>query len=45
MEYGEAIIFDHLDSVEMDQSQPVIYDREIGCGCSMRIRTRGLSTI
>ncbi|MDQ3659766.1 MAG: DUF4437 domain-containing protein [Actinomycetota bacterium] len=30
MEYGEAIILDHLDSVEMDKSQPVIYDREIG---------------
>jgi quercetin dioxygenase-like cupin family protein len=29
-EYGEAIILDHLDSVEMSQSQPVIYDREIG---------------
>jgi quercetin dioxygenase-like cupin family protein len=30
MEYGEAIILDHLDSVEMHQSHPVIYDREIG---------------
>jgi quercetin dioxygenase-like cupin family protein len=30
MEYGEAIILDHLDSVEMDQSQLVVYDREIG---------------
>lgn len=30
MEYGQAIILDHLDSVEMDRSQPVIYDREIG---------------
>lgn len=30
MEYGQAIIFDHLDSVETDRSQPVIYDREIG---------------
>ncbi|MQA99162.1 MAG: DUF4437 domain-containing protein [Actinobacteria bacterium] len=30
MEYGKAIILDHLDSVELDRSQPVIYDREIG---------------
>jgi quercetin dioxygenase-like cupin family protein len=30
MEYGETIILDHLDSVEMDQSQLVVYDREIG---------------
>jgi quercetin dioxygenase-like cupin family protein len=29
MEYGEAIILDHLDSVEMGPAQPVIYDREI----------------
>ncbi len=29
MEYGEAIIRDRLDSVEMDQSQPVIDDRLI----------------
>jgi quercetin dioxygenase-like cupin family protein len=30
MEYGRAIIVDHLSSVELNQSQPVIYDREIG---------------
>jgi hypothetical protein len=30
MEYGKATILDHLGSVEMDQSQPVIYDRPIG---------------
>lgn len=30
MDYGEAIILDHLDSAEMSQSQLVIYDREIG---------------
>jgi quercetin dioxygenase-like cupin family protein len=30
MEYGEAIIVDHLSSAETDQSQLVIYDREIG---------------
>ena len=29
MRYGEAIIFDHLDSVEMDRSHPIIYDRAI----------------
>jgi quercetin dioxygenase-like cupin family protein len=29
MEYGRAIIFDHLDSVPMDRSRPVIYDRDI----------------
>lgn len=28
--YGEAIILDHLDSVELDASQQVVYDREIG---------------
>lgn len=30
MKYGEAIIVDRLSSVETDQSQLVIYDREIG---------------
>lgn len=30
MEYGAAIIVDNLDSVQMDRSHPVIYDREIG---------------
>lgn len=27
--FGEAVIVDHLGSVQMDRSQPVIYDREI----------------
>jgi quercetin dioxygenase-like cupin family protein len=30
MEYGEAIILDHLDSLELQESRPVIYDRAIG---------------
>ncbi len=30
MEFGEVTILDHLDAVEMGQSQPVIYDRPIG---------------
>ena len=30
MEYGEAIILDHLDSSKTEPAQPVIYDREIG---------------
>jgi quercetin dioxygenase-like cupin family protein len=30
MEYGRAIIFDQLRSIELDRSQLVIYDREIG---------------
>jgi quercetin dioxygenase-like cupin family protein len=30
MEYGDAVIFDRLDSLEMHRSQPVIYDQEIG---------------
>jgi quercetin dioxygenase-like cupin family protein len=30
MEHGEAIVQDHLGSVEMDTSRPVVYDREIG---------------
>jgi quercetin dioxygenase-like cupin family protein len=30
MEFGKAIILDSLVSVEMDLSQPVIYDQEIG---------------
>jgi quercetin dioxygenase-like cupin family protein len=30
MEYGRAIIVDRLASVELERSQPVIYDREIG---------------
>ena len=30
MEYGRAIIVDHLRSVELEQSKLVIYDREIG---------------
>ncbi len=29
-EVGDAVIVDHLGSVEMDRSQPVIYDRDIG---------------
>lgn len=29
MRFGEAVILDHLDSVQMDRSQSVIYDREI----------------
>lgn len=29
MEHGEAIIQDHLGSVEMETSRPVVYDREI----------------
>jgi quercetin dioxygenase-like cupin family protein len=30
MEYGEAIVVDHLASVKMERSRPAIYDREIG---------------
>jgi quercetin dioxygenase-like cupin family protein len=30
MEAGKAIIIDGLHSLELDPSQPVIYDREIG---------------
>lgn len=30
MEYGVAILVDNLDSVQLDRSHPVIYDREIG---------------
>jgi hypothetical protein len=30
MEYGRAIIFDPLRSIELDRAQLVIYDREIG---------------
>jgi quercetin dioxygenase-like cupin family protein len=30
MEYGRAIIVDNLRSVELGQSQLVVYDREIG---------------
>lgn len=30
MEYGQAIIVDHLGSLELGRSQPVIYDRDIG---------------
>jgi quercetin dioxygenase-like cupin family protein len=30
MEFGEAIIIDELRSLELESSQPVIYDREIG---------------
>jgi hypothetical protein len=30
MQYGRAVIVDSLRSVELGQSQPVIYDREIG---------------
>ena len=30
MEYGRAVIVDSLASVELEPSQPVIYDREIG---------------
>jgi quercetin dioxygenase-like cupin family protein len=30
MEFGEAIIVDGLQSLELESSQPVIYDREIG---------------
>jgi quercetin dioxygenase-like cupin family protein len=30
MEFGEAVIVDRLRSLELESSQPVIYDREIG---------------
>jgi quercetin dioxygenase-like cupin family protein len=30
MEYGRAIIVDHLRSIELTRSQLVVYDREIG---------------
>src|SRR2546421_1041453 len=30
MEYGRAIVVDGLRSIELEPSQPVIYDREIG---------------
>jgi quercetin dioxygenase-like cupin family protein len=30
MEYGQAIIVDHLRSLELDRSQLIVYDREIG---------------
>jgi quercetin dioxygenase-like cupin family protein len=30
VEYGRAIVVDHLGAVELDRSRPVIYDREIG---------------
>jgi quercetin dioxygenase-like cupin family protein len=30
MEYGQAIILDDLESVELGRAQPIIYDREIG---------------
>jgi quercetin dioxygenase-like cupin family protein len=30
MEYGQALIVDHLSSIELARAQPVIYDREIG---------------
>ncbi len=30
VEHGRAIIVDDLGSIELDRSQPVIYDREIG---------------
>ena len=30
MKYGEAIIVDRLESVEVEPAQPVIYDRQIG---------------
>jgi quercetin dioxygenase-like cupin family protein len=30
MEHGRAIIVDHLGSMELDPSRPVIYDRGIG---------------
>ena len=30
MKYGRAVIVDSLGSTELDRSQPVIYDREIG---------------
>jgi quercetin dioxygenase-like cupin family protein len=30
MDYGRAIIVDHLRSIELEQSKLVIYDREIG---------------
>jgi len=29
MEHGEAIVQDHLRSVDMETSRPVVYDREI----------------
>jgi quercetin dioxygenase-like cupin family protein len=30
MEHGAAIILDHLDSIPLESSRPVIYDRDIG---------------
>jgi quercetin dioxygenase-like cupin family protein len=30
MGYGRAIIVDQLKSIDLDPSQPIIYDREIG---------------
>lgn len=30
MEYGRAIVVDHLRSVDLDRSRPIIYDRDIG---------------
>ncbi len=30
MEYGAAILVDNLASVQLDESHPIIYDREIG---------------
>lgn len=29
MRFGDAVIFDQLDSVQMERSHPIIYDREI----------------
>jgi quercetin dioxygenase-like cupin family protein len=29
-DYGAAVILDHLESVEVGRSRPVIYDRDIG---------------
>lgn len=29
MEFGDAVIFDELESLPMERSRPVIYDRDI----------------
>jgi len=29
LEFGDAVVFDDLSSIEMDRSRPAIYDREI----------------
>ena len=29
MEFGDVVIYDHLDSLPMDRSRPIVYDRDI----------------